>query len=362
MPWNLLKRARLGLMTTATELHDPIARWDDAERPLIKTADADVLTILDCCYSSNAIKAVTNDPRVYELLAACPFNEKTWGPSPTSLTTALTTALNHLLDKHGQEGFAVRALIQHILMIRMKPVAMYWDRLGTYQRSIILAPGPDFSKPIHDSKLELKDVTVSEGKGSRDAEGGQKTKTNEPQADVQGSSERSRQDDVHDMKGEDLHETSQLSEEHLNPAASKSEGGHLYSEAHEQAHDAEADDSRHDRDRGGIATTETRETNTSGSLVASFGSPLPGLDDGDLQRRSWFQDKVDTVIGKANGYLHVAVLMIRWHESIDDFAGHTEEVWSWQLDANSNNVVADDTHRLTDFRQYSATNSITIVV
>lgn len=62
MPWNLLKRARLGLMTTATELHDPIARWDDAERPLIKTADADVLTILDCCYSSNAVKAVTNDP------------------------------------------------------------------------------------------------------------------------------------------------------------------------------------------------------------------------------------------------------------------------------------------------------------
>jgi hypothetical protein len=314
-------------MTTATELHDPIARWDDAERPLIKTADADVLTILDCCYSSNAVKAVTNDPRVYELLAACPFNEKTWGPSPTSLTTALTTALNHLLDKHGQEGFAVRALIQHILMIRMKPVAMYWDRLGTYQRSIILAPGPDFSKPIHDSQLELKDVTVSEREGSRDAKGGQKTKTNEPQADVQASSAEPRQDDVYDMKGEDLHEASQLSEEHLNPAASSSEGGHEYSEAHEQAHDPEADDSRHDRDRGGIATTETRETKTSGSLGANFDSPLPGLDDGDLQRRSWFQDKVDTVIGKANGYLHVAVLMIRWDESIDDFVRHTEEVW-----------------------------------
>jgi hypothetical protein len=190
-----------------------------------------------------------------------------------------------------------------------------------------LAPGPDFSKPIHDSQLELKDVTVSEREGSRDAKGGQKTKTNEPQADVQASSAEPRQDDVYDMKGEDLHEASQLSEEHLNPAASSSEGGHEYSEAHEQAHDPEADDSRHDRDRGGIATTETRETKTSGSLGANFDSPLPGLDDGDLQRRSWFQDKVDTVIGKANGYLHVAVLMIRWDESIDDFVRHTEEVW-----------------------------------
>jgi hypothetical protein len=33
-------------VTTGTELHDLTARWDDAERPLIGTADADILTIL----------------------------------------------------------------------------------------------------------------------------------------------------------------------------------------------------------------------------------------------------------------------------------------------------------------------------
>jgi hypothetical protein len=323
---SLLRRARLGIMTAATELHVPIARWDDAERPLIRTADADVLTILDCCYSSNAVKAVTSDPRVYELLAACPFNEKTWGPSPTSFTTALTTALNHLLDKHGQEGFAVRALIQYIQMIRTKPAAMYWDRLGTFQRSIILAPGPDFSVPILDDSLELNVVTVSEGEGSRDADGTQKMKGDETKADVGGSSAEARQDDLHGMKGKEFHGKSRLTRENSDPIAPKSEGGHGSFEAHAQPHDLEADNARNVRDRTRIATTESKENKTSVDVSIDDNLPLIGQDDSDLQRQSWFQNEVETVLGKANGYLHVAVLMIRWHESIDDFAGHTEEV------------------------------------
>jgi hypothetical protein len=43
-------------------------------------------------------------------------------------------------------------------------------------------------------------------------------------------------------------------------------------------------------------------------------------------RQTLFQKKCNDTLELPNGYLKVAVLIIRWDESIDDFKGHTEEV------------------------------------
>jgi hypothetical protein len=43
-------------------------------------------------------------------------------------------------------------------------------------------------------------------------------------------------------------------------------------------------------------------------------------------RQALFQRKSNKALKLPNGYLKVAVLIIRWDKSIDDFKGHTEEV------------------------------------
>jgi hypothetical protein len=43
-------------------------------------------------------------------------------------------------------------------------------------------------------------------------------------------------------------------------------------------------------------------------------------------RQALFQKKCNDTLKLPNGYLNVAVLIIRWDESIDDLPGHTEEV------------------------------------
>ena len=43
-------------------------------------------------------------------------------------------------------------------------------------------------------------------------------------------------------------------------------------------------------------------------------------------RQAVFQRRSNQALKLPNGYLKVAVLIIRWDESIDDFKGHTEEV------------------------------------
>lgn len=248
-------------MAEATGQHKPIAQWDAAKRPLIRTSDADVLAILDCCYSSNAVKAVSDDPRVYELLAACPFNEKTWGPSPASFTTALTKVLNDLLDKHGENGFPVLQLYQHILMIRTKPVAMRWDRLGSYHRSIILAP-VHISTPIEDTEIQEPPVTKKEGSPE---------------------SELTRNTTMFNAQLGDNQEENENEEEEVEGPRDSAREKYV-------------------------------------PVISHIENDL------ESERQKGFQDQVDSVLGKANGYFHVAVLIIRWHEHIDDFPGHSEEV------------------------------------
>jgi hypothetical protein len=121
--------------------------------------EADVLTLLDCCCALNATKGDTKTSRVYELLAACSFDEITWGPNPGSFTSVLIRVLNELLDTNGDEGVAVQHLIQRHKQLRTKPMAEYWNMLGTWDRTIVLTP---VQKPAlaHSAKVQEKTQSV----------------------------------------------------------------------------------------------------------------------------------------------------------------------------------------------------------
>jgi hypothetical protein len=46
----------------------------------------------------------------------------------------------------------------------------------------------------------------------------------------------------------------------------------------------------------------------------------------EADRQTRFQNVANEMLGSPHGYLKVEVLIIRWHESIDEFDGHTQEV------------------------------------
>lgn len=46
----------------------------------------------------------------------------------------------------------------------------------------------------------------------------------------------------------------------------------------------------------------------------------------EAARQTLFQKTSNGVLEVPNGYRKVEVTIIRWHESVDDFEGHTEEV------------------------------------
>ena len=47
----------------------------------------------------------------------------------------------------------------------------------------------------------------------------------------------------------------------------------------------------------------------------------------ESERQAWFQNAVNGAMDIPIGYLKVAVLIVRWHEDIDEYAeGHTTEV------------------------------------
>jgi hypothetical protein len=46
----------------------------------------------------------------------------------------------------------------------------------------------------------------------------------------------------------------------------------------------------------------------------------------ESRRQTWFQDEANNILDIPNGYLNVFVLIIRWHEDIDEFKGHADEV------------------------------------
>ena len=134
------------------------AIWPQAERPLVEAAEADVLSLLDCCYAGNAHEGVGGElahrgfggeRRTYELLAACHRGQKTRGPGPNSFTTRLLDALEHLLDTPKVPPITTTRL-EAVINTRgthsMTPV-MLLDRLDNHiGRHIQLAPVQERAK------------------------------------------------------------------------------------------------------------------------------------------------------------------------------------------------------------------------
>ena len=82
------------------ENYEPSCHWQNAES-LLQHAEADVLTIMDSCYSTASMnKALRHVARSYETIAAS--HSLTIGPGPNSFTRALIDALAEL---HGQRSF-----------------------------------------------------------------------------------------------------------------------------------------------------------------------------------------------------------------------------------------------------------------
>lgn len=60
----------------------------------------------------------------------------------------------------------------------------------------------------------------------------------------------------------------------------------------------------------------------------------------DALRQAIFQKTANEALKIPNGYLKVAVKIIRWNENIDDFKGHTQEVGPPELiNANTTNYL-----------------------
>ncbi|RDW74874.1 hypothetical protein BP6252_06016 [Coleophoma cylindrospora] len=77
--------------------------WHEAE-PIIKTADADVLFIFDCCFAGNMAKVEDRaySERKFEFLAACASTSVTPMPGKRSFTSALIWALERLAETRPQ--------------------------------------------------------------------------------------------------------------------------------------------------------------------------------------------------------------------------------------------------------------------
>ncbi|KAL9122884.1 MAG: hypothetical protein Q9187_000555 [Circinaria calcarea] len=80
----------------------PTVDWYEIQ-PHLHKCKADVLLLLDCCYSAQAARGrVREDPGKCELLAACAMKLQTPSPGPASFTTALLREMNEMLDSMNQ--------------------------------------------------------------------------------------------------------------------------------------------------------------------------------------------------------------------------------------------------------------------
>jgi len=121
---------------------DAHANWNRAEQILkAEEIDADVLTILDTCYSSNIAKSAKQSIRKFELLSACPHNETTSSPGERSFTRVLIDKLNDLATEYNDKPFSTFHLNSLICMDprRHDTPSQLWFRLPNEQ-NILLAP------------------------------------------------------------------------------------------------------------------------------------------------------------------------------------------------------------------------------
>ncbi|KAI9787483.1 MAG: hypothetical protein M1839_000012 [Geoglossum umbratile] len=79
--------------------HPAKAEWNAAETSLVVGPEADVLTILDCCYAGNIERSTNNGGRrAYEVLAAGAPGVMTQQPGEHSFTNALISVLKVVTD------------------------------------------------------------------------------------------------------------------------------------------------------------------------------------------------------------------------------------------------------------------------
>ncbi|KAF2199208.1 hypothetical protein GQ43DRAFT_433601 [Delitschia confertaspora ATCC 74209] len=133
------KDGRFGTISGKDGKYLPTAFWDDTEHHLLRSAESDVLAILDCCFASNAAKGGTNDLRTYELLAAAPKGEVTF-TGKKSFTAALLASLKELLVQYKDGYFPTTKLLHKINTRRTQPASLLWDRLHKHERHVLLAP------------------------------------------------------------------------------------------------------------------------------------------------------------------------------------------------------------------------------
>jgi hypothetical protein len=75
-----------------------LVSWDRAEKPLLDCAEADVLTLFDCCHAGQGASRIVNGHRIYETLSATDERGVTPTPGPESFTSALIDSLKELGD------------------------------------------------------------------------------------------------------------------------------------------------------------------------------------------------------------------------------------------------------------------------
>jgi hypothetical protein len=89
---------------------------------------ADVLTIFDCCYASNAQKACDDSHRIYDLLAACSEGKTTPAPGKGSFTQRLVDTLDRLLKEEASQHILTTRLMEEMNKDCRFPVKLH-DRL-----------------------------------------------------------------------------------------------------------------------------------------------------------------------------------------------------------------------------------------
>jgi hypothetical protein len=111
--------------------------------------DADVLTILDTCYSSNIAKGAKQSIRKFELLSACPHDQTTSSPGDKSFTRVLIDKLKEFADEYEDKPFSTVHLSSRINMDKRRhdTPSQLWPRLPNEQ-NILLAPMKPKGKQI----------------------------------------------------------------------------------------------------------------------------------------------------------------------------------------------------------------------
>ncbi|EKG22379.1 hypothetical protein MPH_00276 [Macrophomina phaseolina MS6] len=103
--------------------------WNEAEKFLVRDAASDVLSIMDCCYSSNLVRSSGTTNRAFEMLSASGMDRVTEEPGETSFTTALVKSLRKLVLYSSGCSFSTRDLVEDIQKQRVTNPPALWRRI-----------------------------------------------------------------------------------------------------------------------------------------------------------------------------------------------------------------------------------------